>query len=107
LSEEEFYNKIDRPDLADRHLVRNTARKALLSTGSVLMGLGILAGGLTVGLDNENGLLAGSILFGGGILGGLSLMLAGGFLSPHPVSGAQACDMADSWNRRLKQSLGL
>ena len=55
----------------------------------------------------DSGLLTASVVgLGGGLLGG-ALLLAGASINPNPIDASQMRELADGYNHRLRQQLGM
>jgi len=127
----EFYRRIGREDLAQEYTAREIRRNELMTAGAVI-GLGSLVASaiiVTNALSSANcdvnnqpafgqclaerssradsGLLTASVVgLGGGLLGG-ALLLAGASINPNPINASQMRELADGYNHRLRQQLGM
>lgn len=105
----DFYEAIDRPDLARVYRRRATTRTVLLTLGgstAVAGGLVLFAPLLDPDLqpgELETSLVVGLLLTAGGSV----ITLVGRNTRPHPVNGQQARELARSHNHRLRIDLGL
>lgn len=121
----EFYEIIERPDLAKKYKVRRGLRLGL-GIGLPLAGLGIALGGtplLVQGLDRlsqpefgagpqptpeHDRMVRDSIIMfsvGGGLM--LTGVMVSALLRSHPVKGNELYDLVDTYNRKLLERLGL
>ncbi|MRI88952.1 hypothetical protein FGE12_12415 [Aggregicoccus sp. 17bor-14] len=114
-----FYERLGRKDLVAAYEQRMTAKVvmgvlggAALVGGGVLMYQGISAEPKLCGLDappscsSSRGMTK-AVLGLGAALGGGGLIMGARLMSPHPVSGSQARELADDYNKRLRGELGL
>lgn len=107
VSEDEFYRIIDREDLGRVYAERSRTRKRILWSGAAvsLLGLGVFAFGLT--LDDNSTRLA--VVPGGLLLtlAGAGVMAGSALYNPSPLTPSQVRELADRYNQKLRDELGV
>lgn len=98
-----FYVAVGRRDLADRYNSTSSAKSVLTwgGAGGVLVGI-LIASGDDPGASDEGGgedSVALGLVF---VVAGTVSLIAGLALEPHPVTAAQARELADKHNARLR-----
>lgn len=108
ISPAEFFEAVDRPDLAATYRSRQAWKTGLSLGGSVLT-LGGLAyllveilGDMDGGFDSTPLIIGGSVMTGGIVLG-----LVAGSMNPYPITNVEAKELADEHNKKLRRQLGL
>ena len=100
LDGKEFYLKVGRKDLADIYSRWNTVRWTGMIGGPVLTG-GVFALAALAGSGVPQLLI--TVLAQVGLAAGVSSW----FIDPHPLGAADRYRLADIYNKRLRQQLGL
>lgn len=111
LAGSDFYEAIDRPDLASSYQTRQIVRWSLMGVGYA----GLIGGALypvlatddcsaaDLDCDMSSKWITGGVIMGGGLV----LAVIGGAINPHPIEATEARRLADEHNGRLKERLGL
>jgi hypothetical protein len=107
-----FYEKVGRPDLAERYESILQWKSGLTWGGVAAIVAGVLTASLTpMDMDLEGGIDSPDrtwVLVGAGLtVGGITAMVVGALLNPHPVTYREAHRMADDYNDSLRRELGL
>ena len=128
----EFYRTVGRDDLAQEYTARESRRNALMVTGwaiglsSLVASVVIVTNAAVSGGDcntsnatafgqclsaqssrTESGFLTGGAVGLGGLLLGGAIYLAGASTNPNPLDASQMRELADGYNQRLKERLGI
>lgn len=120
-----FYETIGRKDLVEQYNARSTTRTALWVGGGVgmVVGAGLMMlpllsreecsinlpdSAFSDCLDRRTSSMMTGLLVGTGVMtGGAVLFLVGSWHNPHPVTPAQARELADEYNKGLKAKLNV
>jgi hypothetical protein len=130
LAPAEFFRTVGRDDLAQEYTARESRRNAAMVTGA-LIGLGSLLATVVIisnatsgdcNMSNatafgqcvseqssrsQSGFLTGGAVGLGGLLLGGAIYFAGASTNPNPLDAYQMRELADGYNQRLKQRLGI
>jgi hypothetical protein len=119
-----FYEKLGRPDLVEAYRNREQLKNGLKILGGVTTAVGLVLGIAAVssiGSDcvstpsnwcfgprvSKNSQLIGGLVGLGLVAGGTGMLVAGFVINPNPVDAVEARQLADEYNAKLKDRLGV